>query len=81
MTKLGTTTPVRLPSGVTVHLTVREFQVLLGMSQGCSNQEISNIMYVDLSTVKTHARRLFTKLGVSDRAHAVATGFRAGVLR
>lgn len=81
MTKLGEDTPVRLPSGVTVHLTVREFQVLIGMSQGCSNKEIGDLLFVDESTVKTHARRLFRKFGVSDRAHAVAQAFRAGVLR
>ncbi|MEU0063808.1 DUF202 domain-containing protein [Streptomyces albidoflavus] len=32
-------------------------------------------------TVDTHARRLFKKLGASDRAHAVALGFRWGLVR
>lgn len=81
MTTLGPVTPVRLPSGVTVYLTVREFQVLIGMSQGCPNAQIGRLLFLDESTVKTHACRLFRKLGVRDRAHAVATAFRAGVLR
>ncbi len=74
------TIPVRLRSGHTVQLTGREFQVLTAMSEGRSNEEIGRALFVAESTVKTHARRLFRKLGVDDRAHAVATGFRAGVL-
>ncbi len=72
--------PVRLSSGATVHLTAREFQVLSRMAMGMPNGEIAADLYLGLSTVKTHAKRLFGKLGVTDRAHAVAEGFRAGVL-
>lgn len=69
--------PVR-PSAVT--LTEREMQVLLGMSQGKSNAAIGRDLYLSEDTVKTHARRLFKKLTVSDRAESVATGFRLGLL-
>ncbi|RIV38616.1 helix-turn-helix transcriptional regulator [Micromonospora radicis] len=64
----------------TVGLTERELQVLLGMAEGKSNAEIGRELFVSEDTVKTHARRLFRKLGARDRAHAVAAGFRAGLV-
>ena len=63
-----------------VVLTEREMQVLLGMADGKSNAEIGRELFVSEDTVKTHARRLFRKLGARDRAHAVAAGFRAGLV-
>jgi DNA-binding NarL/FixJ family response regulator len=62
------------------NLTERELQVLRGMSQGKSNAEIGRSLYLSEDTVKTHARRLFRKLGVNDRAQAVALGFRRGLV-
>jgi len=62
-------------------LTERELQVLTGMSRGRSNAEIGRELYLSEDTVKTHARRLFRKMGAADRAHAVAVGFRWGLLR
>jgi len=61
-------------------LTERELQVLRGMSQGKSNGQIGRELYLSEDTVKTHARRLFRKLGVGDRAQAVALGFRHGLV-
>jgi DNA-binding NarL/FixJ family response regulator len=63
-----------------VELTERELQVLRGMSDGKSNAEIGRDLFVSEDTVKTHARRLFRKLGARDRAHAVASAFRAGLV-
>lgn len=63
-----------------VMLTERELQVLRGMADGKSNAEIGRELFVSEDTVKTHARRLFRKLGARDRAHAVAAGFRAGLV-
>ena len=62
------------------NLTERELQVLRGMADGKSNAEIGRDLFVSEDTVKTHARRLFRKLGARDRAHAVASGFRAGLV-
>lgn len=59
-------------------LSERELQVLRGMSQGKSNSAIGRELYLSEDTVKTHARRLFRKLEVNDRAQAVALGFRRG---
>jgi DNA-binding NarL/FixJ family response regulator len=61
-------------------LTERELQVLRGMADGRSNAEIGRELFVSEDTVKTHARRLFRKLGARDRAHAVAAGFRGGLV-
>lgn len=61
-------------------LTERELQVLRGMSRGRSNAEIGRALYLSEDTIKTHARRLFRKLGVNDRAQAVALGFRRGLV-
>jgi DNA-binding NarL/FixJ family response regulator len=69
---------VREPQGV--QLSMREMQVLTGMSQGKSNAQIGRELYLSEDTIKTHARRLFRKLGAKDRAEAVAHGFRRGMM-
>jgi DNA-binding NarL/FixJ family response regulator len=62
-------------------LTERELEVLSGMSDGRSNAEIGRALFLSEDTVKTHARRLFRKLGASDRAQAVAIAIRRGLVR
>jgi DNA-binding NarL/FixJ family response regulator len=64
-----------------VVLTKREIEVLVGMSNGRSNAQIGQELFLSEDTVKTHARRLFRKLGASDRAQAVAIGLRGGLIR
>ena len=61
-------------------LTKREIEVLVGMSHGRSNAQIGQELFLSEDTVKTHARRLFRKLGASDRAQAVAIGLRRGII-
>ncbi len=63
-----------------VALTDRELQILKGMSLGRSNSTIGREIYISEDTVKTHARRMFTKIGALDRAHAVALGLRSGLI-
>jgi DNA-binding NarL/FixJ family response regulator len=62
-------------------LTEREMQVLRGMAGGKSNAQIGRELYLSEDTIKTHARRLFRKMRVNDRAQAVASGFRLGLVR
>ena len=62
-------------------LSERELQVLEGMSRGLSNAQIGEELFLSEDTIKTHARRLFRKLDAPDRAAAVATGFRWGLLQ
>lgn len=64
-----------------VQLTKREIEVLVGMSNGRSNAQIGQELYLSEDTIKTHARRLFRKLGAADRAQAVAIGLRRGLIR
>ncbi|MCR6492228.1 response regulator transcription factor [Cellulomonas sp. P24] len=61
-------------------LTKRELEVLTGMSNGRSNSQIGAELFLSEDTVKTHARRLFRKLGAADRAQAVAIGIRRGLI-
>ena len=61
-------------------LSPRELQVLQGMAAGQSNAEIGRSLWLSEDTVKVHAKKLFAKTGVHDRAAAVAWAFRSGVL-
>ena len=73
--------PVGVDRVAQVDLTKRELEVLAGMSYGRSNVQIGGELFLSEDTVKTHARRLFRKLGASDRAQAVAIGLRRGLIR
>ncbi|MEP9415699.1 response regulator transcription factor [Gordonia sp. VNQ95] len=61
-------------------LSERERQVLDGFARGLSIPQLAAELYIGASTVKTHTQRLYEKLGVSDRAAAVAEGMRRGLL-
>jgi DNA-binding NarL/FixJ family response regulator len=61
-------------------LSDRELQVLRAMSEGKSNLQIASELFLSVDTVKCHAKRLYRKLGVHDRAHAVAEAFRSRLI-
>jgi two-component system nitrate/nitrite response regulator NarL len=61
-------------------LSSREREVLAGFARGLSIPQIADELFLGASTVKTHAQRLYEKLGVSDRAAAVAEGMRHHLL-
>jgi two-component system, NarL family, nitrate/nitrite response regulator NarL len=61
-------------------LSEREMQVLQGFARGLSIPQVASELFLGASTVKTHTQRLYEKLGVSDRAAAVAEGMRRGLL-
>jgi LuxR family maltose regulon positive regulatory protein len=52
-------------------LTDREVQILECIAEGLSNKEIGARLHLALDTIKGHNRRIFRKLGVSNRAQAV----------
>lgn len=59
-------------------LTTREVEVLRLIAQGWSNAELAERLHVSPATVKTHINNLFAKLGVRDRAQAVAFAYNNG---
>jgi two-component system nitrate/nitrite response regulator NarL len=61
-------------------LTQREQEILHLIAAGKSLPEVAKELYLGLTTVKTHVQHLYEKLGVSDRAAAVATAMRRGLL-
>ena len=61
-------------------LSPRENEVLNFIAQGLSIPAIAAELYLAPSTVKTHVQRLYEKLGVTDRAAAVAAAMRRGLL-
>ncbi len=67
-------------SGLAEALSSRELAVLRLIAQGCSNQEVSDKLFISLHTVKTHARHINGKLGVERRTQAVARAKSLGLL-
>ncbi len=61
-------------------LSERERQVLAGFARGLSIPQVAAELYIGAATVKTHTQRLYEKLGVSDRAAAVAEAMRRGLV-
>ncbi|MNH42154.1 Transcriptional regulatory protein LiaR [compost metagenome] len=61
-------------------LSGRERAVLELIAQGCSNQQISERLFISLHTVKTHASHINSKLGVERRTQAVAKAKSLGLL-
>ena len=61
-------------------LSLRELQVLQLIAQGCSNQQIAEQLFISLHTVKTHGRRIHSKLGVERRTQAVAKAQALGLM-
>jgi len=61
-------------------LSQREIEVLTLVAQGNSNQQIADLLFISLHTVKTHARRINGKLGVERRTQAVARAKVLGIV-
>ncbi|MFI8308655.1 response regulator [Streptomyces sp. NPDC085927] len=58
----------------------REREVLALVARGTSNREIARELFISEATVKTHLTHLYAKLGVKDRAAAVAVAYERGIL-
>lgn len=63
-----------------VGLTSRERSVLQLIRVGSTTREISEVLGISPKTVENHKRRIFTKLGVQNQAHAVSVAMRSGML-
>ncbi|MGC0418822.1 response regulator [Embleya sp. AB8] len=71
---------VRAPEPAPAVLSPREAQVLRLVAAGSTNREAAATLFVSEATVKTHLLHLYGKLGVRDRAAAVAEAYRRGLL-
>jgi DNA-binding NarL/FixJ family response regulator len=67
--------------GARLGLSQRESEVLGYLVAGLSNKAIASRLVIGDETVKSHTRAIYRKLGVSDRAAAVAAALREGVFR
>jgi DNA-binding NarL/FixJ family response regulator len=61
-------------------LTPREGEILALLGEGLANKEIGARLRISEHTVKTHLAAIYEKLGVANRAEAVATGLRRGFI-
>jgi len=61
-------------------ITPRELEILRLIAEGLSTREIAERVYVSENTVKTHASRLFSKLGARRRTQAVQRAKEAGLV-
>lgn len=61
-------------------LSDREVEVLGLIARGCTNREAAARLFISEATVKTHLVHVYAKLGVNDRAAAVAVAYERGVL-
>ena len=74
------TAPASRPATSADALTVREREVLEAIGHGLSNGEIARTLHISELTVKSHIGRIFTKLGLRDRAAAVVYAFDHGLV-
>ncbi|WP_329089803.1 MULTISPECIES: response regulator transcription factor [unclassified Streptosporangium] len=70
---------VRTPEQRT--LSRREIEVLGLIARGATNREVAAKLFITEATVKTHLLHVFAKLGVNDRAAAVAAAYETGLLK
>ena len=61
-------------------LSEREIEVLQLISQGLSNREVGERLYLTLNTVKAHSRTIYSKLGVNNRTQAVSKARALGII-
>jgi two-component system, NarL family, response regulator LiaR len=64
-----------------LNLTSREYEVLQLLTQGHSNGEIAEKLFLSLSTIKTHASNLFVKMDVKSRTQAIEKAKRLKITR
>ncbi|WP_329790192.1 response regulator transcription factor [Lentzea sp. DG1S-22] len=62
-------------------LSARELDVLALVAKGTTNRAVAAALFISEATVKTHLLHVYAKLGVSDRAAAVAVAYERGLLK
>ncbi|GAB3267667.1 response regulator transcription factor [Sinomonas notoginsengisoli] len=69
-----------VPDPLLKELTPRELEVLRAICEGLSNAEIAHRFFLSEATVKSHVRRILTKLHLRDRVQAVVYGYETGLI-
>ncbi len=72
---------VRQTEVLAARLTAREIEVLTLVARGLSNAELARELTLSPLTTKTHVSRIFTKLGLRDRAQLVVAAYESGLVR
>ena len=62
-------------------LTTREVEVLRLIAAGNANKQIADQLSIGEATVKSHVTNILSKLGASDRVHAVTIGLKRGIIQ
>ena len=62
-------------------LTRRELEVLVKMSEGYTQKEIADLLFVSPNTVNSHAQHIYEKMEVHTGMHAIAKAFRADLIK
>lgn len=71
---------MRRTAGASTRLSDREHEVLLLLADGLGASAISEKLYMSESTAKSHIARIYQKLGANNRAQALVTAMRIGLL-
>ncbi|AJT42277.1 response regulator [Psychromicrobium lacuslunae] len=74
------TPAIPVSDGSEMGLTSREVEVVRALAEGLSNAEIAHRFYLSEATVKTHVRRILTKLDLRDRVQVVVWAYESGVV-
>ncbi|WP_309137385.1 LuxR C-terminal-related transcriptional regulator [Pseudomonas sp. LS44] len=74
------TLPLEVSGDARIELTGRELAVLKLLAEGLSNQEIGSALFISLNTVKTHTKKINTKLDVKRRTQAINRAKALGIL-
>lgn len=75
----GANAAAALRPGTDVALSAREAQTLTYITQGLSNKEIAERLYLSINSVKTYIRTTYRKLGVTTRSQAVSWAIQNGI--
>lgn len=65
-----------LNQGLSDHITPKEYEIMMDIAAGCSNEKIGEKHFISLNTVKTHIKRIFSKIEIESRSQIAAKMYR-----